>query len=83
MTFRAAVGTVTVKVYVVFDDAGRIQAISHPIPGRNGAPPTLGRFARMLANTLRSCKFPLKSRASRRASCTTPSVSNFTPACPA
>jgi hypothetical protein len=44
MAFRAAVRTVTVKVYVVFDDAGRIQAISHPIPGRNGAPPTLGRF---------------------------------------
>ena len=31
------------KVHVVYDDAGRIQAISHPIPGKNGAP-TLGRF---------------------------------------
>ena len=31
------------KVHVVYDEAGRIQAISHPIPGKNGAP-TLGRF---------------------------------------
>jgi hypothetical protein len=44
MAFRAAVGTMTVKVYVVYDDSGRIHAISHPIPGRNGAPPALGRF---------------------------------------
>jgi hypothetical protein len=81
MAFRAAVGRITVKVYVVFDDAGRIQAISHPTLGRNGGSPTPGRFLPHLGQHVAALQVPAE------VSGLTPrqlhdAVRDFTPACP-